>query len=104
MDLGLPDDLLFRTLWDIAAMEKRARAATDAALAVLTELAAARNPYRVRALEELAKHYEHRERNYAMALEMTRQALAVADTPEIRRREQRLVARLSRPRTRKLAL
>ena len=41
---------------------------------VLTELAASRNPYRVRAFEELAKHYEHRERNYAMALEMTRSA------------------------------
>jgi len=26
-------------------------------------------------LEALAKHYEHRERNYAMALEMTRTAL-----------------------------
>ena len=40
----------------------------------------------LRALEALAKHYEHRERNYAMALEMTRTALEVEDRPEIRRR------------------
>ena len=71
---------------------------------LLTELAAARNPYRVRAFEEIAKHYEHREKNYAMALEMTRNALLFEDTPEIRRREERLKARLARPRSRRLGL
>ena len=50
----------------------------------------------MRALEELAKHYEHRERNYVMALEMTRTALEVDDTPEIRKREARLKARSQR--------
>jgi uncharacterized protein len=103
VELGLPDSLLFRALWDIAMIEKRA-GREDAALAVLANLAHSRNPWQSHALEELAKHYEHRERNAAMALEMTRQAIAVADTPELRRREQRLVVRLSRPRTRKLAL
>ncbi len=103
VELGLPDSLLFRALWDIAMMEKRA-GREDAALAVLADLAHSRNPWQAHALEEFAKHYEHRERNASMALEMTRQAIAVADTPELRRREQRLVARLSRPRTRKLAL
>ncbi len=67
-----PISLLFKTLWDIGAVEKRL-GREDAALAAVTELAASRNPYRVRALEELAKHYEHRERNYAAALEMTQQ-------------------------------
>jgi uncharacterized protein YprB with RNaseH-like and TPR domain len=98
VEMGLPDGLLFRTLWDIAAMEKRLGRA-DAALAVVTDLAGSRNPYRVRALEELAKHYEHRERNYAMALEMTRGALAIADTPQIRRREERLKTKIGRPGT-----
>ena len=83
-------------MWDVAVIERRA-GRDDAALALLTELAAARNPYRVRAFEEIAKHYEHREKNYAMALEMTRNALLFADTPEIRRREDRLKARLARP-------
>jgi len=95
VEMGLPDHLLFRTLWDIAAVEKR-RGQEPAALAVFTELSAARNPYRVRALEELAKYYEHRERNYSMALEMTRTALAIEDTPEIRHREERLKNRLAR--------
>jgi hypothetical protein len=103
VDMGLPDALLFKTLWEIAALEKRL-GRPDAALAVVADLAASRNPYRVRAMEELAKHYEHRERNYAMALEMTRSALALEDTPEIRRREQRLRSRVERTRTPRLAL
>ncbi|HUI56599.1 MAG TPA: ribonuclease H-like domain-containing protein [Bryobacteraceae bacterium] len=93
VDMGLPDDLLFRTLWDMAAMEKRLGRA-DAALAVFSELAGSRNPYRVRALEALARHYEHRERNYAMALEMTRTALSLEDSPALRHREQRLEAKV----------
>jgi hypothetical protein len=58
----------------------------------------------VRAFEEIAKHYEHREKNYAMALEMTRNALEFEDTPEIRRREDRLKVRVARPRSRRMAL
>jgi uncharacterized protein YprB with RNaseH-like and TPR domain len=103
IDLGLPDPLLFRTLWDIAAMEKRA-GRVEAALATITELAGSRNPYRARALEELAKHYEHGERNYGMALEMTKSAMALGDTPQLRRREQRLRKRIEGTRTRKLPL
>ena len=92
VDLGLPDDLLFKTLWEVAAMEKRL-GRPDEALAVLSDLAASRNPYRARAFEELAKHYEHRERNYEKALELTRSARAFSDDPRIRRREDRLIAR-----------
>jgi len=95
--MGLPDHLLFRTQWDIAAIERRSGRA-DASLAVLTDLAAARNPYRVRALAELAKHYEHNERSYSMALEMTRAALLFEDSPELRRREERLKVRIASPR------
>lgn len=95
LDLGLPDDLLFRTLWDIATMEKRLGRA-DAALAVFTDLAGSRNAYRLRALRELAIHYEHRERNYAMALEMTCSALELENSPELRRREQRLRQRAAK--------
>jgi hypothetical protein len=76
-------------------MEKKLGRA-DAALESLTELAASRNPYRVRALEALAKHYEHAERNCAMALEMTRAALEIEVSPALRRREQRLKTRMER--------
>jgi len=95
VDMGLPDPLLFRALWDIAATEKRL-GREDAALAAVAELAGSRNPYRVRALEEMAKHYEHRERNYERALAITRDALVLEDTSALRRREERLRARLGR--------
>jgi uncharacterized protein YprB with RNaseH-like and TPR domain len=97
VDLGLSDELLFRTLWDLAALESKL-GRCEAALAVWTDLTASPNPYRGRAYEALAKYYEHRERNYAMALEMTRGALALADSPLTRRREERLQSRLARRR------
>jgi hypothetical protein len=96
VDLGLPDDLLFRTLWDIGTLEKR-MGRWDAALVLFTDLAASRNAYRARALRELAIYYERRERNYAMALEMTHSALALEDSADLRRREQRLRERAARP-------
>ncbi len=92
VDAGLPDALLFRTLFDIALIEKKC-GREDVALAVFSDLVASPNPYRGRAYEELAKYYEHRERNYAMALEMVR---ALDHSPERQRREQRLQLRLQR--------
>jgi len=94
IDLGLPDNLLFRTMWDMAALEKRLGHA-DAALAVLADLAASPNPCRLQAFEALAKHYEHRERNYTMALEMVRGARGLADSEHLRKRETRLEKRMS---------
>jgi tetratricopeptide (TPR) repeat protein len=99
--MGLPDDLLFRTLWDTAMLERKL-GNEPAALAILTDLALGRNPYRVTALEALAKYYEHRERNYAMALEMIRSARALADSEEFRRRQARLERRLAKPRAGRL--
>ena len=65
-------------------------------------MAGSRNPYRVRALEELAKHHEHRERNCAMALETAREALVLEDTSALRRREERLKAGIEMPRPKRL--
>jgi uncharacterized protein YprB with RNaseH-like and TPR domain len=89
VDRGLPDDLMFRTLWDMALIEKKL-GREHAALPVFTELAGARNPWRAAALEELAKYFEHRERNYAMALEMTLNALDLEPSDALRRRMARL--------------
>lgn len=101
VDMGLPDELLFRTLWDTAALERKL--GRDAAsLAILTDLASGRNPYRVPALEALAKHYEHRERNYAMALEMIRGARELGDSEDLTRRQARLERRLAKPRAGRL--
>lgn len=99
VEKGLGDALLFRTLWDIALLEKKLG---GDALASLSELAGCRNPHRADALEELAKHYEHRERNYSMALEMTRAALEVSPTPELEHRKRRLERRLAAAPVRRL--
>jgi uncharacterized protein YprB with RNaseH-like and TPR domain len=90
VDAGLPDELMFRTLWEIAALDRKL-GADEQAVAAWTELATARNPYRVKALEELAKHAEHRAKDPVGALEWTRAALEHQETPELRHREQRLL-------------
>jgi len=74
----------------------------SATVAVFTDLAASPNPYRVGAYEELAKYFEHSERNHSMALEMTRTAMKYGDTPTLRKREQRLSKRAAQPRPRRL--
>jgi uncharacterized protein len=98
IELGLPDDLLFRTLWDIATLEKRS-GRTEAARAAFEDLTESTNPYRARAFEALARHYE-RQRDFSLALHMARRALASAETVERRafcaRREQRLAARIAK--------
>jgi uncharacterized protein len=99
IETGLPDDLLFRTLWDVAALERRLGHA-EAALAVWSDLAAVRNPFRARALEELAKHHEHRTKDYVLALGATRAAIENEDSPGLRKREQRLMSRLRPTRAR----
>lgn len=97
VEKGLPDRLLFRTLWDIALIEKKL-GRSDAALAALIEIADCRNDYRVLALEELAKYYEHSERNYVVALEFTQQALTFGPSAALDHRRSRLQRRVSRPR------
>jgi uncharacterized protein YprB with RNaseH-like and TPR domain len=93
VDLGLPDALLFRALFEIGSIEKRL-GRDAAALETFSDLAASPNSHRGQAFEELAKYYEHRERNYPLALEMTRSARETADSPELAHREQRLRRRL----------
>jgi uncharacterized protein YprB with RNaseH-like and TPR domain len=95
VDSGLPDDLLFRTLWDVALLQKRL-GRPEAARAALEDLTGSRSPYRARAFEELAKHYERREQNLTAALNMARTARTITDTESLRRREQRLYARLAK--------
>ncbi|MGB6942367.1 MAG: ribonuclease H-like domain-containing protein [Bryobacteraceae bacterium] len=98
---NLSDELLFRTLWDIAALEKKL-GRERAALPVLTDLAASRNPWRTAALVELAKYYERRERNYPLALEMTRSALELEPSEALERRAARLKKRVDVPKTSRL--
>jgi uncharacterized protein YprB with RNaseH-like and TPR domain len=93
IDKGLPDHLLFKTMLELALLHKKQSNET-ASLQLFTELTESPNPCRARAYEELAKYYEHRERNYAMALEMATSARQESDTEEARHREDRLRLRL----------
>jgi uncharacterized protein len=95
IDAGLADELLFRTLWDLAHLERKLEA-EDAALALWGDLATAKNPFRVRALEELAKHHEHRAKDRAAALRCTRAAREIEDSAELAHREARLVKQLGK--------
>jgi uncharacterized protein len=101
IEKNLSDELLFRTLWDIAALEKKL-GREHAALPVLTDLAAVRNPWRAAAFIELAKYYERRERNYVLALEMTRSALELEPSEALDRRVLRLEKRVATPKTSRL--
>jgi len=87
---GLPDNLLFKTLFDLAGLERKLDA-TDAALEVWNDLAACKNAFRVKALEELAKHHEHHSKDYAQALNATQKAIALENSAALRKREERLL-------------
>ncbi len=95
VDAGLPDGLLFRAIWEIALLEKRLNR-PDRGLRAFTELAGCKSEYRILALEELAKHYEHEERNYALALEFTHQAFSCAPSAALLHRKTRLERRIAK--------
>jgi uncharacterized protein YprB with RNaseH-like and TPR domain len=92
IDLGLPDQHLFRTLFDAGSLEKKL-GLHHAAVATFTDLSLSPNPYRAQACEELAKHYEHHEKNYRMALECVQMARKHDDCEALATRQQRLEAR-----------
>jgi uncharacterized protein len=91
---GLPDALSWRTLWDCGLLEKKLGNEAGA-LSLFTELTTARNPHQADALQELAKYYEHTEKNYALALDMTEEALRIASSIELTRRRDRLLKRVA---------
>lgn len=89
IDMGLPDRHLFATLYAAGLIEKK-QGLIHAAVATFTDLSLSPNPFRVRAYEELARHYEHRERSFAMAMECVRAARQIADSEALRKRHDRL--------------
>jgi hypothetical protein len=98
---GIPDHMLYRSLWDIGLAEKKLER-PHAALEVFTELAACRNEFRCNALQELAKFYEHQERNFALALEFTHQAFTLEPSEALLHRKARLEKRLAKPKPQRL--
>jgi hypothetical protein len=98
---NLGDRLLFRSLWDMALLERK-QGRRDSAVALWSELAGCRNPHQAAALVELAKHYEHHEKNFAMALDFVNAALAAGETDELAKRRDRLQRLAKAPRTARL--
>jgi len=97
----LPEEMLWEALWQAAEMERRL-GRTDAAVARWSELSTIRNPYQAQALEKLAVHYEHREKNAALALEMALEAFRIEPNEELQKRIRRLQEKTSRPRPARL--
>ena len=71
---GLPQMVESQALWQLAAQHKRRRQ-HDLAVELWNELARRETPFALRALEELAIHFEHRQRDFGAALEYTSTAL-----------------------------
>jgi len=92
IDMGLPDQHLFATLFAAGLIEKK-QGQAHAAIATFTDLSLSPNPFRVRAYEELARHYEHRERSFTMAMECVRAARQIGDSDALRKRQERLQAK-----------
>jgi uncharacterized protein YprB with RNaseH-like and TPR domain len=101
LDKGVPDSLLWRTLWDCGLLEKKLGNEAGA-LGLFTELTTVRNPHQAEAFQELAKYYEHTEKNYALALDMTEEALRLGRSEELIKRRDRLQGRMASRRTGRL--
>ena len=86
---GLPASGLFPALWESAQMERRA-GHHSAQVQLLRDLSRVSNIYRAAAFVELAKHYEHREKDLERALQMTRSAQRYAPSDELHHRELRI--------------
>lgn len=94
LERGLPDSLSWRTLWDCALLEKKL-GNEPGAVSLFTELSTAANPHQSGALEELAKYYEHREKNLFLALDLTDAALRLERSDDRLRRRERLAKRIA---------
>ncbi len=95
---GLPSGCLFASMWESARLEGQS-GNRESQVRLLHDLARAANPYRAAAFEQLAKHYEHRQKDYRVALEMTRRAQACAPSEDLAHREKRLLRKAGREST-----
>ncbi len=91
---GLPRRDLFAALWETAQIERRA-GRHEEQVRLLRDLARVSAMHRAAAFVELAKHYEHRLKDYALALKMTRNAQRHAPSEELRHRERRILRKLN---------
>jgi uncharacterized protein len=74
LSAGLPQTVETRALMHLASQHKRQRR-YDVAAEVWREVSRREAPFSILALEELAIHYEHRQRDFSAALALTESAL-----------------------------
>lgn len=91
---GLPETVETRALWHLASQHKRQRQ-YELAAELWKDLASREVELALDALEELAIHYEHRQRDVVTALEFTKSAMErlreqAAAPPQVRRFARRL--------------
>jgi uncharacterized protein YprB with RNaseH-like and TPR domain len=78
---GLPESVETRALWQLAYQHKR-RHKHQLAVELWMDLASREDRFAVKALEELAIHYEHRQRDVGTAMEFTKAAIErLPETP-----------------------
>jgi uncharacterized protein YprB with RNaseH-like and TPR domain len=95
LQADMADAELFAALWESALIERK-RGCHEQKRDLLLDLAACRNPYRVKALIELAKHYERCEKDLPKALDAANQAASLESSEQAERRIARLERRIAR--------
>ena len=101
IEAQMSDELMFRCLWELGLIEKK-QARIAEALTIWTDLAQSKNPYRADSLVELAKYYEHTEKNLFMALECASEALNWHRSVELLHRQERLHRKIAASRAGRL--
>lgn len=92
---GLPSGARFSSLWESARIERR-NGNFDQQVQLLRDLTRVANVYRAAAFVELAKFYEHKEKNHGRALAMTHSAQRFAPSDELAHRERRLIRKVAK--------
>ena len=95
LSANMADAELFAALWEAALIERK-RGNHEAKRDLLLDLSSSRNPFQARALEELAKHCEHRDKKFSQALDLARQASSLEPSAQLDRRMARLQRRIDR--------
>ncbi len=101
IEAQMSDELMFRCLWELGLIEKKQSRIAEA-LTIWTDLAQSKNPYRADSLVELAKYYEHTEKNLFMALECASEALNWHRSVELLHRQERLHRKIAASRAGRL--
>ena len=96
IEFGLDESHLFRAIWDLSLLRNRL-GDYEAAIHLWMQLAESNNNYRLNALEELAKYYEHRRRDYRTALLYAQKAVELQPSEGLQRRVARIQHKLSTP-------